>query len=125
MKPLLMPVMVAALALSAALAPRAATAQQARCLRSDYAIAEARTERPSTIVMAVHDGSEAVAIRAVMSDFVANNQVPAADAIAVLHSESSSNVLLIGSQDGCLRWRGVFPMATYEEVLRKALGVPV
>jgi hypothetical protein len=96
-----------------------AHAQEARCLPAGSAVAEART---GAIVMAQHDGSAAAAIRVVMEDFVTNNDVPAADEISVLYSKTEKTVLLIGSTEGCLRWRGVFPLTTYEEVVRKALG---
>lgn len=122
MKTVLISTVAAGLALAIlGLAP--AQAEPARCLPAGHAIDEMRAARPSTVVMAQHDGPAAAAIGAAMGSFVTNNEVPAADEIAVLYSRSTNTVLLIGSADGCLRWRGVFPLATYEDVLRQALGV--
>ena len=109
--------------LSAAFAAAPARAEEQRCTPQAVSLARAQAEEPSTVI-ARYESWEAIAIRAVMGDFV-TSAVPPADAILALYNEASRTVLLIGTELGCTRWHGTFPLDTYERVLRKAVGIPV
>lgn len=116
--------LIPALALCAALAPSQARSQETSCLAPDLVIAMARVERPSTIVVAQHDGSEAAALLEAMKG-LGSDDVPVADAVTVLASPHASTVMLIGSEEGCLRWRGELPLDEYQQADWKAFGLPV
>ena len=115
---------LAFLTLATAILPQLAKAEPERCMPQDALVAQARAERPGTTIVAQYESWEAAAILAVMNGYVVD-EVPSADEILVLYSEPTRTVLLIGSELGCARWHGVFPVATYEQVLRKAVGTPV
>lgn len=118
------PKALAILALCAALSPSQARPQQPSCLAPDFVIALVQSETPGAVVLAEHDGSEAATFLDVMNTIV-SDEMPRADEITVLAYPDTTTVMLIGSTEGCLRWRGEFPLAQYEEAVWKAFGLPV
>jgi hypothetical protein len=105
----------------------ASPAEEERCLPSDLLIAKARTERPSTNILARYTGSESAALVEAMNDLEsdADHETPAADEITVLRSAQSDDVLLLGAEEGCLVWRGEISRSGYEHVTWRAFGLPI
>jgi hypothetical protein len=101
--------------------------QEDRCLTPDLLIARARSERPSTEILARHTGPEAAALIDAMNTLDAEDgdETPMADEVTVLRSARSDEVLLFGAEEGCLVWRGETSLPEYQHALWKAFGLPV
>ena len=117
---------LALLAAPMLLSAGAAFAQDARCLPSELLIARDAVERPSTTIFAHHTGSDAAAlVQAINGDVDEEDETPAADEITVLRSAQSDEVLLLGTEEGCLVWRGEMSKSDYEHATWKAFGLPI
>ena len=109
-------------------APRPAQAQEERCFPADLVIAKARAEQPSTDVLARVSGADAAALTDALNlvdDSDRADQAPPADEITVLRSAQSDELLLLGTEAGCLVWRGEMSRVDYEHATWKAFGLPV
>jgi hypothetical protein len=131
-----MRLIMGALLLCALASPSAVRAQdehEGQCFPPELLIAKARTERPSTRILARHTGSDAAAFVDAMNELATGGmqegsalaEVPEAGEVTVLRSAQSDAVLLLGAEQGCLVWRGEVSRSQYEHAIWKAFGLPV
>jgi hypothetical protein len=121
-------IVLAGLALSAALLPERAPAEPLLCLPPGAMVAKVRMERPSTEILASHDGSHARALFAAMSLLLFDDEETeelGADEITVLRSGGSDELVVLGSEAGCVIWRSEISRAQYDQAEWKAFGMPI